>query len=109
MNASSMTDSPERDLLSDATIDTFRPLVGRTFLVRGAVAPIPLTLSEATPGPSAPPNMRAPFSLIFKAALDVRMPQGTYWVSTEGWGQAAMFLVPIRPTPEHTCYQAVFG
>lgn len=100
---------PVRDLLAEATIDTFRPLIGHTFYVRGTTAPLPLVLSEATPGVSVVPGMRPPFSLLFTAALDVRLPQDTYWVSAEGWGESAMFLVPVQPTKQQSRYQAVFG
>ena len=71
----------------------------------------PLTLVEMKPLPVQPyPGMtRAPFSLIFRGASPVVLPQKLYSLNNATLGRLDLFLVPVGRDREGVLYQAVFN
>ena len=66
----------------------------------------PLELAKvAAAGSAAPGAKRDPFSITFRAAQPVRIPQSSYVLEHERLGQMEIFLVPISATD----LQAVFS
>lgn len=74
-------------------------------------ASVPLTLVEAKPIAAQPfPGMlREPFSLIFRAASQVVLPQKLYRLTNPAMGALDIFLVPVGRDREGILYQAVFS
>ena len=52
---------------------------------------------------------RAPFSLTFRSASQVVLPQKTYVLRNAGMGALQIFLVPVGRDREGVLYQAVFN
>jgi len=71
----------------------------------------PLTLVEMKPLPVQPyPGMmRAPFSLIFRGASPVVLPQKLYSLNNATLGRLELFLVPVGRDREGVLYQALFN
>lgn len=54
-------------------------------------------------------QMRQPFSLLFKAASPVVLPQKLYTLQNATMGRLDVFLVPVAREPDGFVYQAVFN
>jgi hypothetical protein len=94
--------------MSELTFDIFRQLAGRDFRLHlddGRLVPMILAGCGATGGGDTS------FSLTFRAGPDAPAEQATYLVSADGFGPAAIFLVPVARTSEPAGleYQAVFN
>src|SRR6478672_177570 len=99
-------------MLDTVTVDTFAPLIGKTFLLHVANAdPVTISLIEARAEKTDndPRRTRAPFSLMFRGPRGAAFAQGTYRVEREGFGQLDLFLVPIAPDQEGPRLQAIFS
>lgn len=105
-------------MLEHFTTETFAARVGETFqfFPDGAVG-VPTRLVEVTPlGGSAtgsavgagPVGRGQAFSLVFRTARDVRVPQRIYRLEHPALGTFELFLVPIGPDAEGMRYEAVF-
>lgn len=67
-------------------------------------------LSDATAPPLRPgQTRRTPFSLVFRSAPNLRLPQRIYRLEHEQLGTFEIFLVPIGPDQTGMCYQAIFN
>jgi hypothetical protein len=53
-------------------------------------------------------HKRQPFSLVFRAAKEVVLPQRIYQLEHDTMGTLELFLVPIGPDQEGMRYEAVF-
>ncbi|WP_428152136.1 DUF6916 family protein [Brevundimonas sp.] len=67
-----------------------------------------LTLVEVAPLPHGG-GLRQPFSLIFRGASAVVLPQKLYALSNATLGKLSVFLVPIGRDNAGVLYQAVFN
>ena len=52
---------------------------------------------------------REPFSLLFRGAGDLDLPQGLYKVAHDDLEAGEIFLVPLGPGQEGMLYEAVFN
>lgn len=88
----------------------FSPLVGEAFEAHASDGTVALTLVEALALPSQPGAPREePFSLLFRAAPDCLLGQGTVRLEHGGIGTVDLFLVPMRPDQNGTYFEAVFN
>ena len=97
-------------MLQDFTIDTFRPLIGRTFrVIVDDRQYMPAELISVTPWGDTSDGKRQPFTLTFRADAAHLIPQATYTVDTEGMDAFPLFIVPLKPESDGTRYEAVFN
>lgn len=92
--------------------EDFKDYVGSAFAWCDSGVPgFALTLDEATPlpVPSALPDMRPPFSLMFVGATEHFLRQGLYRLHHERLGEVAIFLVPVAKDARGYSYQALFN
>ncbi|HVN01525.1 MAG TPA: hypothetical protein VMT68_15055 [Caulobacteraceae bacterium] len=91
--------------------ESFNPHLNSTFVLQLGESTIDLTLTEAakTPVRVYPGMMREPFSLIFKSASPVVLPQRLYPFQHPAMGRLDIFIVPIAREPAGVVYQAVFS
>ena len=93
--------------LATLDLNTFSPLIGETFVVETADGEIELVLHEANALGKAIRQGGA-FSLIFRGADDLDLPQQLCRIHYAAIGEISLFLVPIGPLGEGTGYEAVF-
>jgi len=101
-----------RVMPATCTIDTFAPRIGEVFrIVVDEARALETVLVEVTPWgkPGTTNGSRQPFSLIFRAASEVVLPQRIYGIENAGIGAVEIFLVPIGPDAGGMRYQAVFS
>lgn len=93
-------------------IQDFAAAANQTFdLGMGADTTIPLTLVEVKPlTPTVMAGqVRAPFSLMFRSASPIVLPQQIYSLRNAVIGALQIFLVPVARDREGILYQAVFN
>lgn len=99
-------------MLETFTADTFRPRIGEEFrVVVDDRHYMPTRLADVTEwgaGPHAPEGSRTPFTLTFRAAHGMLVPQRTYPVLNENMTPFELFLVPLESDAEGARYEAVF-
>jgi hypothetical protein len=110
--------------LETLTAADFRGSQGARFRLTGGPAgggtPVSFEaeLADVTEYPAgAAGAFRTPFSVLFHGPLEPVMPQGTYRVSHERFGELDLFIVPVGPhasaesegAPAAMRYEAVFG
>jgi hypothetical protein len=97
--------------VANLSLETFASVVRESFDLAVGESSLPLTLVEAQPLPVSPyPGMiRAPFSLIFRTASQVVLPQKIYGLNNASLGRLDIFLVPVARDREGVLYQAVFN
>jgi hypothetical protein len=99
-------------MLHTFTADTFRPRIGEEFrVVVDDRHYMPTRLADVTEwgaGPHAPEGSRTPFTLTFRAAPGMLVPQRIYPVLNENMPPCEMFLVPLGPDSDGMRYEAVF-
>jgi hypothetical protein len=103
-------------VLETATVETFEPLVGKTFhLESGDGAEFDLVLVSCTVTPYGDPResegrlARVPFSLVFHAPADRSIGQQICRVSEPSLGEFDLFLVPLGPAEGAMQYEAVIA
>ena len=99
-------------LVATATIDTFEPHIGSTFVfVPEDGAPVELkllkTIDEYREGGSSA-EFRRPFSLVFEASHDVAHPQSNRKLRHPELGVLDLFLVPNGIFDGKVHYNVVF-
>jgi hypothetical protein len=89
------------------------PQVGEVFRIsREGMPAVEVELIEAVLLPTrqrAAPLRPECFSLVFRAAPTVRLPQQIYRVAHDRLGVLEVFLVPIAPDKDGSRYEAVFN
>ena len=71
---------------------------------------LPIKLSEAKQwGPDQPAHIRQPFTLTFRVARNLRLPQGTYKMRNAELGEMEIFLVQIAADANSSTLEAVFN
>jgi hypothetical protein len=91
------------------SLQAFAATVGEDFALDLGTASITLALIEAKPLTYHAGGLRQPFSLVFRAASPVVLPQKTYPLANPTLGKQAIFLVPIGRDAAGVLYQAVFN
>lgn len=91
------------------SIQDFAGAANQEFSLDMGAATMALTLIEVKPLPVHPGLMRAPFSLLFKCASPVILPQKTYKLKHAATGPLDMFLVPVARDGAAIVYQAVYN
>jgi hypothetical protein len=94
------------------TLKDFADKLGQDFsLSAPGLAPVTLNLTEAEAVEMrrAPPDARAPFSLVFLAREQRVLPQNIYRIEHAGLGAVDIFLVPIGRDAKGVSYQATFN
>lgn len=93
------------------TLGHFTGCVGQSFALELGTNSLPLTLANAQPipGTALPGVRREPFSLLFRSASAVLLPQKIYRLSNHTLGVLDIFLVPVARDREGIVYQAVFN
>ena len=101
-------------MLETFTVHTFRPHLNDTFHVfPDAATDIPMTLITVTAlgeggTDTEPAQGRHPFSLVFRSAPGVPLPQRIYTLEHAELGRFELFLVPIAADREGVRYEAIF-
>lgn len=71
---------------------------------------LPVKLIEARQwGPDQPANIRQPFTLAFRVARNLRLPQGIYKMRHLQLGEMELFLVQIAADANSSTLEAVFN
>jgi hypothetical protein len=91
--------------------ESFSPHLGSTFELQLGESTIGLTLTQATKAQTQvyPGMVREPFSLIFRSASAVVLPQRIYPFKHASMGALNIFIVPVGREPQGIVYQAVFN
>ncbi len=98
--------------------DDMRKHLNKVFTIsaedEGTPGTVEMELAEVTELPAPPEGVKAnpePFSMIFRAAKEVDLPQATYRVSQDDFGGQDMFVVPLGPTRagDATEFQVIFN
>jgi hypothetical protein len=100
-------------MLDQLSRSTFAEFVGSMFRMeidgeRAVDVELIECTSLASTGPKRGEANREPFSLIFRAPLEVRVPQRIYRISREKIPAIDIFLVPIGPDERGMRYEAIF-
>jgi hypothetical protein len=93
------------------TFETFAPHLNTTFALKLGDSSIDLTLTAADKKPASVYRgmMREPFSLYFRSASQVVLPQRIYPIVHDAMGRFELFIVPIAREPQGIVYEAVFN
>jgi len=93
------------------SLEDFASAANQGFDLALGSATAPLTLVEVRPLPPQPyPGMtRAPFSLTFRGASQVVLPQKLYSLTHATLGRLELFLVPVGRDGQGVLYQALFN
>jgi hypothetical protein len=90
------------------TAETFQPLLGRTFTVRGGRHAV--ELAEVEVGAAQLGWDLRPFTRILRGAPGEVLAEGQHVLDTEGGDGFALYLIPIHtPARDRQDYQAVFA
>ena len=98
-------------MLEDLTLATFAERLGETFRVADGARVLELRLVDASPGPSptATPQGRVPFSVVFLGPAEPVLPQRIHRFDNDALGSFEIFIVPLGPADEGMRYEAVFA
>ena len=93
------------------SIQNFAGAANQQFEISMGEAAMSVTLIEVKPLPQQPyPGMmREPFSLLFKSASPIILPQKMYRMQNATVGALDLFLVPVAQDGGAIVYQAVFN
>jgi hypothetical protein len=100
-------------MLDQLTYETINPLVGSTFRLTatdGQIIDLTLTSAGKVMESEAAQLTRTAFSLFFSGPPAPHLPQGTYPMRHEVFGDEAeqIFLVPVARNQSGFVYEAVF-
>lgn len=88
----------------------FSPLLRQTFRLTAGQHVLDLELTEVNERQRRRPDQqRLPFSLIFRAAPDARLPQRMYRIEHATLGTMDLLLVPVGADEKGRYYEAIFG
>ena len=95
-------------MIDRLTHDDFAPLLDADFRVSAeGIGPFSMKLIEVAPTGGTQLE-RTPFSIVFKAAPEISLPQRIYRVEHERMATMDLFLVPLGPVKDGFRYEAVF-
>jgi hypothetical protein len=88
---------------------SFESLVGQAFSLEIGDDKLPMELAEARLlGGRRPDATREPFSLIFRSAPGVHLPQGIYRFENADLGVMEFFITQIAALPAGSEFEAIF-
>lgn len=87
----------------------FAPCVNQDFEIATSGAPLVLQLFEARLRDATEGATRDPFTLTFRGAPALRLPQGIYRMSNAQLGEMEIFLVQIAADETSSTFEAVFN
>lgn len=92
-------------------IEDFQPLHEQDFALHFGDEQFTLRLVEVTASRNfnPDPNMRPPFSLLFKCADPRILPQQMHSMHCDDLGELVIFLVPVGSDAAGISYEAVFN
>ncbi len=99
-------------MLDLATVrrEQFAACLNQDFDIVFSDGTLPVKLIEAKQwGPDQPANIRQPFTLTFRAAKPLRLPQGVYKMRNANLGEMEIFLVQIAADANSSTFEAVFN
>ena len=99
-------------MLDLATVrrEEFAACLNQDFDVVFADGTLPIKLIDAKQwGPDQPAHIRQPFTLTFRVARNLRLPQGTYKMRNANLGEMEVFLVQIAADAKSSTFEAVFN
>jgi Domain of unknown function (DUF6916) len=93
------------------TYEGFARHLNETFAVALGSSSVEMTLVKATKGPPCDFEglRKEPFSLFFKCARPVILPQRMYPFARSGFGTMDIFIVPVARERDGILYEAVFN
>lgn len=96
--------------LNNVSWETFAPLEGHSFRVISSGVGVELVLKSVTKfGHSFPGGTRDPFSLLFRGAQGLRLPQGVYQFSCDELGEIEIFITQVADGPVGAEFEAIFN
>ena len=99
-------------MLERLTHDQFEPCVGQTFkatTVEPGSQDLELVEVKVIGDPIPGVTTRHGFSLVFRGARDVLLPQAMYSFENETLGSLEFMIVPLGPDEDHQRYEALFN
>jgi|SRR2546423_5209308 len=99
-------------MLDLATVrrEEFAACLNQDFEVVFTDGTLPIKLIDAKQwGPDQPAHIRQPFTLTFRVARNLRLPQGTYKMRNANLGEMEVFLVQIAADAKSSTFEAVFN
>lgn len=95
--------------LDTLSIDSFSPFAGQTFRVSAGPWQATLELEAASLLTShSKGTARAPFSLRWRGAPGLQLPQQIYTISNDAFGSAEIFMVQNADLPQGSEFEAIF-
>jgi hypothetical protein len=95
--------------LESVDYDSFFPLIGRTFSSGGEEGRVELVLGSVEKlGHRRGDAARDPFSLTFRGPQGLRVPQGTYRLECEDFGEIGLFITQLADGAKGSEFEAVF-
>ncbi len=95
--------------MTDLTHEQFAKCLNQTFRISHQDQDHETQLIEVTKlGSVDREGGREPFSLLFRGADDLNLPQGNYQVAHDDLEAGEIFLVPLGPGKEGMLYEAIF-
>ena len=87
----------------------FAPCVNQDFEIATNSAPLVLRLFAASAQTAPEGATRDPFTLTFRGAPELRLPQGIYRMNNAQVGEMEIFLVQIAANQTSSTFEAVFN
>jgi hypothetical protein len=95
--------------LESVSHETFAPLVGHAFTATTTDGQVVLELTEAKLlGHRRDQATRDPFSLTFRGAPGLRLPQGTYQLNCGALGEIGIFITQVADGAKGSEFEAIF-
>ena len=96
--------------LATVRLEQFAACLDQDFEIVFSDGTLPAKLVEAKQwGPDQPANVRQPFSLTFRLARSLRLPQGIYQMRHPQLGEMEIFLVQVAGDANTSTLEAVFN
>lgn len=96
--------------LATVRLEDFAPCLNQDFAIVFSDGTLPVQLIEAKQwGPDQPPHIRQPFTLTFRLARNLRLPQGIYKMQNTELGAMEIFLVQVAGDADSSTLEAVFN
>jgi hypothetical protein len=95
--------------LAKVQCSDFASGVNQDFEIATGGAPVVLQLSDARPRDRPEGATRDPFTLTFRGAPELRLPQGIYKMNNAQVGEMEIFLVQIAADQTSSTFEAVFN
>lgn len=95
--------------MTQLVFEDFKDHVGSTFTVVDPATTLTLDSVELLPSQFRRPDLRPPFSLLFRGPGEFILPQKLYAMKHAVMGELSLFLVPIGKDQHGVRYEALFN